>query len=114
MFLQVPNVTAAEDSAFGNTQELNIENGATVSFGTDVNQTVGALAGEGTLQLGESGGFTIENYLEVEGEDGNELISSGTSEIVIHNTVSGASGATFTIDGALRQERQRQCERCVR
>lgn len=94
------NVTAAEDSAFGNTQELNIENGATVSFGTDVNQTVGALAGEGTLQLGESGGFTIENYLEVEGEDGNELISSGTSEIVIHNTVSGASGATFTIDGA--------------
>ena len=94
------NVTAAEDSAFGNTQELNIENGATVSFGTDVNQTVGALAGEGTIQLGESGGFTIENYLEVEGEDGNELISSGTSEIVIHNTVSGASGATFTIDGA--------------
>ena len=94
------NVTAAEDSAFGNTQELNIENGATVSFGTGVNQTVGALAGEGTLQLGESGGFTIENYLEVEGEDGNELISSGTSEIVIHNTVSGASGATFTIDGA--------------
>lgn len=94
------NVTAAEDSAFGNTQELNIENGATVSFGTDVNQTVGALAGEGTLQLGESGGFTIENYLEVEGEDVNELISSGTSEIVIHNTVSGASGATFTIDGA--------------
>ena len=94
------DVTAAEDSAFGNTQELNIENGATVSFGTDVNQTVGALAGEGTLQLGESGGFTIENYLEVEGEDGNELISSGTSEIVIHNTVSGASGATFTIDGA--------------
>lgn len=94
------NVTAAEDSAFGNTQELNIENGATVSFGTGVNQTVGSLAGEGTLQLGESGGFTIENYLEVEGEDGNELISSGTSEIVIHNTVSGASGATFTIDGA--------------
>lgn len=94
-------VTAVQDSAFGTTQELNIEAGASVTFGSGIDQTVGALAGTGSVRFGQSGHFTLDNYLEGTDEEGKPIvISSGTSTITIQNAITGAADATFTIDGS--------------
>ena len=98
--LQGSTVEAVQDSAFGTTKELNVASGATVTFGTNIDQTVGALAGQGTLQLGSGSEFKLENYLEVAGDEGTILVSSGSSMITITNEIKGASGAEFIIDGS--------------
>lgn len=98
--LQGSTVEAVQDSAFGTTKELNVASGATVTFGTNIDQTVGALAGQGTLQLGSGSEFKLENYLEVAGDEGSVLVSSGSSMITITNEIKGAAGAEFTIDGS--------------
>ncbi len=98
--LQGSTVEAVQDSAFGTTKELNVASGATVTFGTNIDQTVGALAGTGTLQLGSGSKFELENYLEVAGDEGSVLVSSGSSMITITNEIKGAAGAEFTIDGS--------------
>ena len=98
--LQGSTVEAVQDSAFGTTKELNVASGATVTFGTNIDQTVGALAGTGTLQLGSGSKFELENYLEVAGDEGSVLVSSGSSMITITNEIKGAVGAEFTIDGS--------------
>lgn len=83
--LQGSTVEAVQDSAFGTTKELNVASGATVTFGANIDQTVGALAGTGTLQLGSDSKFELENYLEVAGDEGSVLVSSGSSTITITN-----------------------------
>lgn len=98
--LQGSTVEAVQDSAFGTTKELNVASGATVTFGANIDQTVGALAGTGTLQLGSDSKFELENYLEVAGDEGSVLVSSGSSTITITNEIKGAAGAEFTIDGS--------------
>lgn len=98
--LQGSTVEAVQDSAFGTTKELNVASGATVTFGTNIDQTVGALAGQGTLKLGSGSEFKLENYLEVAGDEGTILVSSGSSMITITNEIKGASGAEFIIDGS--------------
>lgn len=98
--LQGSTVEAVQDSAFGTTKELNVASGATVTFGANIDQTVGALAGTGTLQLGSGSKFELENYLEVAGDEGSVLVSSGSSMITITNEIKGAAGAEFTIDGS--------------
>lgn len=98
--LQGSTVEAVQDSAFGTTKELNVASGATVTFGANIDQTVGALAGTGTLQLGSDSKFELENYLEVTGDEGSVLVSSGSSTITITNEIKGAAGAEFTIDGS--------------
>lgn len=98
--LQGSTVEAVQDSAFGMTKELNVASGATVTFGANIDQTVGALAGTGTLQLGSGSKFELENYLEVAGDEGSVLVSSGSPMITITNEIKGAAGAEFTIDGS--------------
>lgn len=98
--LQGSTVEAVQDSAFGTTKELNVASGATVTFGTNIDQTVGALAGQGTLKLGSGSEFKLENYLEVAGDEGSVLVSSGSPMITITNEIKGAAGAEFTIDGS--------------
>lgn len=98
--LQGSTIEAVQDSAFGTTKELNVASGATVTFGANIDQTVGALAGKGTLQLGSGSKFELENYLEVAGDEGSVLVSSGSSMITITNEIKGAAGAEFTIDGS--------------
>lgn len=88
--LQGSTVEAVQDSAFGTTKELNVASGATVTFGANIDQTVGALAGTGTLQLGSGSKFELENYLEVAGDEGSVLVSSGSSMITITNEIKGA------------------------
>lgn len=83
-------VVAVQDSAFGTTKELNIADSASVTFGNDIDQTVGSLAGGGELHLGSNARFFIDNKLN----------SSDVSSIEIANTIHGAAGAIFEIDGA--------------
>lgn len=90
--LEGASVTVAQDSGFGVTKELNIADGAVVTMSNNVSQTVASLTGtsSGTLTLGDNAAFTIDNGLYAD---------SKLSSIDIGTTISGGSGATFSIDG---------------
>ena len=90
--LEGASVTVAQDSGFGVTKELNIADGAVVTMSNSVSQTVASLTGtsSGMLILGDNAAFTIDNGLYAD---------SKLSSIDIGTTISGGSGATFSIDG---------------
>lgn len=81
-------VTIQADSAFGQTKDLDIATGGVVKL-NGFDQTVGALSGIGKLEFASGSDFTLDNYLDEEGEQ----------SIDINNELVGAAGATFTIDG---------------
>ena len=85
------NITLATNNALGQTSMLKVGEGASVTLNDKLTQTVGGLAGSGTLALGSESAFTIDNS------------RGAQSQIAIGNTIQGTAGATgvnFTIDGA--------------
>lgn len=92
-------VTIAQTSGFGFTKEL--KNEGTVALADGVSQTVGALTGDGTIELGAGSTFTLDNYL-LDAED--TLISSGSANVAVNNEIQGAAGAQFVIDAAYGQD----------
>lgn len=85
------NITLATNNALGQTSMLKVGEGASVTLNDRLTQTVGGLAGSGTLALGSESAFTIDNS------------RGAQSQIAIGNTIQGTAGATgvnFTIDGA--------------
>ena len=99
-------VSLGKSDAFGHTKYLQIDDGGSVTLVTNVSQTVGALSGSGSLNLGANSNFTLDNYLDVAGE----VISSGSSKLTIANVITGATGATFTIDGSYGEQGTEKAE----
>lgn len=94
------SVTLSASSAFGKTDYLQIDTGGTVTLGSKVAQTVGELAGSGWLVLGAGSSFEIDNSQRKTGTDNDGNDPTAKDSFAINAIVTGAQGATFTIDGA--------------
>ena len=78
-------VSAAVDSAFGETSLLSIADGATVVFNDGVEQEVGGLDGSGTVQLSGNNTLTLNN--------------KGTQALDLDNQFNLANSSTFKVNG---------------
>lgn len=93
-------VTLGASNVFGKTDYLQIDAGGSVALGAGFEQTVGELSGSGSLTLGSGSSFEIDNSQRKGEGVRDEDDPAAKDAFVINAAITGAAGATFTINGA--------------
>lgn len=104
-------LTLAADSALGTTSGLTVASGAIVKLNDGISQTVGGLAGIGSVELGSGSEFTlrqdgdarIETAVSGGGEQSNFTVNLGSSSNALTFANSTAYNGKFVLQNALLQ-----------